>query len=227
MTRVKVCGIMNARDIQHCAGAGVHGLGFVVDYPVPVPWNLTVLQAKDLMGQVPPFISTCAVVGGSVEKILSIAEQARPHIIQLHDTQTLQEIKECVQELNSRGIKAIKALRFDQEGNCDFEISDPVAATRELAKTGLSALLVDSYSKSRPGGTGVKVNVAVFKAIQKESTVPVILAGGLNPENISTIIRQTHPYAVDVLTGVEEAPGHKDVEKIKGFMKGCRLISEG
>lgn len=162
MIKVKVCGLMNERDVKCCVQAGVHGLGFIVDYPVEVPWNLTISKAKELMEMVPPFVSRVAVVGGSTDHILEIAEETRPQVIQLHSTQTIQEIEEVVQELSSRGIQVIKALRLDQEGNCDFEINDPILATQVLAKTGLSVLLVDSYTKSRPGGTGLQVDFSLF-----------------------------------------------------------------
>ncbi|WP_019851009.1 phosphoribosylanthranilate isomerase [Desulfitobacterium sp. PCE1] len=169
MTRVKICGLMNEGDIRCCVQAGVHGLGFVVEYPVNVPWNLTVDKAKELMHKVPPFVSTVAVVGGTSEHILKVAKETRPHIIQLHSTQTLQEVKELAQELNLQGIQVIKALRLDQEGKCDFEIDDPLIAARSLAQTSLSALLVDSYTKSKPVGTGVKVDYSLFRHCKKKA----------------------------------------------------------
>lgn len=218
MTRVKICGLMNREDVNLCVQAGVHMVGFVVDYPVPVPWNLTTAEARELIQLVPPFTSTCAVTGGSVEKILDIANAACPNVVQLHYNETLQEVKEIAHLLQLRGIKTIKALRIDGNGNCDFEITDTAMAARELAKTGISAILVDSCTASRPGGTGVTVDITTFRTIQKESSLPVILAGGLNPMNILSFIHETHPYAVDVLTGIEERPGHKDPIKIGKFM---------
>ncbi len=224
MTRVKVCGLMNEKDVKLCVQAGVDVLGFVVEYPSSVPWDLTATKAKELISKVPPFISTSIVVGGSVEKILNIVDETHPNIVQLHYKETMQEIKVLVQELSLRGIKVIKALRLDSEDNCDFEITDPVMAAKELAKIGLSAILVDSYTKARPGGTGIQVNSSTFKNIQMESPLPVILAGGLNPDNISSVVNEFNPYAVDVLTGVEKAPNHKDIDKIKRFMKCCKIL---
>ncbi|MDD2402203.1 MAG: phosphoribosylanthranilate isomerase, partial [Clostridia bacterium] len=63
MTRVKICGLMKRKDVNSCVQAGVHMVGFVVNYPVPVPWNLTMVEAKKLIYQVPPFVSTCVVTG--------------------------------------------------------------------------------------------------------------------------------------------------------------------
>lgn len=222
MTRVKICGLMNLKDINLCVQAGVHMVGFVVDYPIPVPWNLTMAEAKELIQQVPPFVSTCVVTGGSVEKILALVNETCPNVIQLHYKETLQEVKELANQLKLRGIKTIKALRIDDSGICDFEITDPAMAARELAKTGISAILVDSYSKSKPGGTGVIVDLPTFRIIQHESPLPVILAGGLSPANILPLINKTSPYAVDVLTGIEERPGSKDQGKINRFMQSIQ-----
>lgn len=224
MTRVKICGLMNAHDVHLCVQAGVHMVGFVVDYPVPVPWNLTRDEAKELIERVPPFVSTCVVTGGSVERVLNIVHKTRPNAVQLHYKETLHEVKEIAYQLQLRGIKTIKALRIDRDGNCDFEIQDPVKAARELSKTGISAILVDSFTESMPGGTGVMVNLSAFQTIQKESSLPVILAGGLNPTNIQSVIHDAHPYAVDVLTSVEEKPGQKDPDKISQFVGNCLLF---
>ncbi|HHY71989.1 MAG TPA: phosphoribosylanthranilate isomerase [Bacillus bacterium] len=220
-TRVKICGLMNNKDVQLCIKAGVDMLGFVVDYPTPVPWDLSIDEARELIQHVPPFVSTCVVTGGTVEKVIDIALETRPNVVQLHYKETLSEVKEIASELRIYGIKTMKALRIDSKGNCNFEINDPAMAVYELSKTGLSAILVDSYTESMPGGTGVMVNLSAFRTIQKESTLPVILAGGLNPTNIQSLINEVHPFAVDVMTGVEEKPGKKDAERILEFMKSC------
>ena len=220
MTRVKVCGLMNKKDIDLCVNAGVHMLGFVVDYPDPVPWNLSTAEARELIRAVPAFVSTCVVTGGSAEKILQLAREVGPNVVQLHYKETLQEVKEIAEELKLRGIRTIKALRIDGEGNCDFEIANPVLAARALAKTGVAAILVDAYTAAMPGGTGVRVDLSTFLTIQQERTVPVILAGGLSPTNIAQAIRESKPYAVDTLTGIEESSGRKDPEKIISFMQG-------
>lgn len=212
---------MNNKDVQLCIKAGVDMLGFVVDYPTPVPWDLSIDEARELIQHVPPFVSTCVVTGGTVEKVIDIALETRPNVVQLHYKETLSEVKEIASELRIYGIKTMKALRIDSKGNCNFEINDPAMAVYELSKTGLSAILVDSYTESMPGGTGVMVNLSAFRTIQKESTLPVILAGGLNPTNIQSLINEVHPFAVDVMTGVEEKPGKKDAERILEFMKSC------
>lgn len=225
MTRVKICGLMNSNDVNLCVNAGVHTVGFVVDYPVTVPWNLTREQAAKLIAGVPPFVSSCVVTGGPVEWIMEVAKATHPDIIQLHYQETLAEVGELAERLSNIGIKTIKALRIDSRGKCDFEISDPVLAARFLGETGTSALLVDSYTSSLPGGTGVAVELSTFKPIMEESALPVILAGGLNPNNVFEIAKEAKPYAVDVLTGVEERPGKKDGEKVLQFIQSVNRLA--
>ncbi len=227
MTRVKICGLMNEKDVELCVRAGVHTVGFVVDYPVPVPWNITKTEAAKLIAKVPPFVSSCVVTGGAVDRIISVAKDTRPNIIQLHYQETLPEVRELAQRLSLLGIKTIKALRIDREGKCAFELSDPVMAARALAETKISALLVDSYTASRPGGTGVTVDLATFKAIREAVTIPVILAGGLNPDNVQQIIQQTNPFAIDVLTGVEKSPGRKDQTKVSRLITSLGQMGQG
>jgi len=224
LIRVKICGLMNRQDINLCVRAGVHMLGFVVDYPIPVPWNLTPAKARELIEKVPPFVGTCIVTGGSCEKVLTLVNKTCPNVVQLHHQETLDEVKEIARQLKIQGIKTIKALRIDSNGNCDFEISDPAMAARALAKTGIAAILVDSYTNSMPGGTGVTVDLATFRTIQQESSLPAILAGGLNSTNILPVIQKIHPFAVDVLTGVENRPGEKDPEKIERFMQNIQSV---
>ncbi len=219
MTRVKVCGLMNQKDLELCVQAGVHTTGFVVDFPEPVPWNLSPAEARRLIDKVPAMVSSCVVTGGAVDKILALAQTARPDIIQLHHQETLEEVKELSSRLSCWGIKTIKALRIDSQGRCAFEISDPPAAARALQEAGISALVVDSYTTSLPGGTGIMVELSTFKRIRNHTHLPVILAGGLNPANTLKVLEESHPYAIDVLTGVEERPGRKDPRKVKELMQ--------
>src|SRR5690606_36226737 len=192
---------------------------FVVDYPIPVTWNLTTDEARKLVQSTPPFVNTCVVTGGTVEKVLDVAEKVRPNFVQLHYEETFDEVKEIARQLQTQGIKTIKAMRIDANGKCRFEIDDPVEAALELSQSGISAILFDSYTETMPCGTGVRVDLNTFERIQAASKLPVMLAGGLKPENIQSIVARVKPFAVDVLTGVEARPGKKDENKVKQFMK--------
>ncbi len=227
MTRVKMCGLMNKEDIDLCVKAGVHALGLVVEYPEPVPWNLSRAEAARLMARVPPLVSSVVVTGGPAQKILETARELHPDIVQLHYQESLGEVEELAEELSRWGIKTIKALRIDGDGKCAFDIHDPAAAVRALARTKISGLLVDSYTPSLPGGTGIMVDLEAFIRIRGETDLPIILAGGLNPANVSKVIQETNPYAVDVLTGVEERPGQKSAYKVLQFMQRVNALNSG
>jgi phosphoribosylanthranilate isomerase len=221
MTRVKICGLMNNKDTEICVNAGVHVVGFVTEYPVPVPWNLTREQTARLVEQVPPFVGTCVVTGGSVHKVMEIAKAVRPDIIQLHYRETLEEITAIAGCMKAMGIRTVKALRVDENGRCDFEIPDPAEAVKKLEETGISAIVADSYTSTMPGGTGIPIKLDTYRLIRAETSLPVILAGGINPSNVAGIIGDAAPYAVDVLTGVENKPGQKDAAKIDELMRLC------
>ncbi|MEQ8176614.1 MAG: phosphoribosylanthranilate isomerase [Syntrophomonadaceae bacterium] len=222
MIRVKICGLMNQEDLELCVQAGVHTAGFVVDFPVPVPWNLSPGEARTLIRKVPPFVSSCVVTGGRMDKILALARAVRPNIVQLHHQETLEEVKELALRLGRLGIKTIKALRIDSQGQCAFEIPDPLKAAQALEEAGVAALVVDSFTTSLPGGTGITVNLSTFNKIRENTHLPLILAGGLNPANALEVLGGSHPYAVDVLTGVEERPGRKDPGKVRDFMTAVK-----
>jgi phosphoribosylanthranilate isomerase len=219
MMAVKICGLMNGEDIEFCVRAGARYLGFVVDYPAAVPWNLNRMEALQLIKQVPPPVKTVVVTGGEIGKILAVAEALKPDMIQLHHEETLAQVEELAVRLNHMGIRAIKALCIGMDGKCLFEIPDPAAAARALNETLVSALLVDAHRASMPGGTGITVDLSIFKTVQKESELPVFLAGGLKPANVRSIIRKANPYAIDVLSGVEARPGKKDFQKVRQFMQ--------
>ena len=158
------------------------------------------------------------VTGGTPDDVIKTALSVRPSVVQLHYRETLDDISRIVTRLKTEGIKVVKALRIKTGGLCDFEIENPPEAARAIAGTGVSGILLDSFTETMPGGTGVTVDVASFLSVKEHSPVPVILAGGLNPDNIGVIIRTAAPFAVDVLTGVEIRPGLKDADKVRKFM---------
>ncbi len=219
MTRVKICGLMSPEDIRMCADAGADAVGFVTEYPIAVPWNIRRDRARELVAATPPFLSTAAVVGGSVETILEIAEAVRPDVLQLHGDETAQEIKRICRALEPTGIKVVKALRIDVEsGRAGFEPADPLEAARMLAQTGISGLAVDSKTAKRPAGTGVPLNWGVIGRLSAAISIPLILAGGLTAQNVTAAIEQVRPYGVDIISGVEAKPGVKDRRRVAEFV---------
>ena len=224
MTRAKICGLMGREDIQLCAGAGADSLGFVTEYPVPIPWNIPRDRARELVATVPPFVTTTAVVGGAVEDMLAIARTVRPHFLQLHGDESMPEIRAVCQALAGTGMKVLKALRIDiDSGKALFpETDDPVKAASILAGSGIAGLVVDSKTASRPAGTGVTLNWGVVRGVSEAVSIPLILAGGLNARNVGQAIAQVRPYAVDVISGVEAEAGVKDPRLVREFVAAVR-----
>ena len=223
MVRVKICGMMSRQDVIMAQAAGADGVGFVTEYPVPVPWNLPREKARELVRTAPPFLTTVAVVGGSPEGILEIARTVRPGVLQLHGDETLEEIGEVVKGLEGTGIQVIKAMRVNVDtGLASFEETDPLKAGEVLAGSGIKALVVDSRTSSMPAGTGVSLDWKMAAAMVRRLDLPVILAGGLSAGNVAGAVEKVRPYAVDVITGVESGPGIKDAAKMRAFVRAAK-----
>jgi phosphoribosylanthranilate isomerase len=224
-TRVKVCGLMSENDILMCADAGVDSLGFVTEYPISVPWNIGRKRARRLVESAPPFVTTTAVVGGAVETILEIALAVKPHFLQLHGYETLDEIRSICDSLKGTGIKVLKALRIDVDsGEALFTTKDPVEAAKILAGSGISALIVDSKTSRRPAGTGVPLDWNVVQRVSSTLALPLILAGGLSIHNVADAIKRVRPYGVDIISGVEKEPGVKDEKLVREFIRIVKLV---
>lgn len=227
MVRVKLCGMMSLEDMAMAEDAGADAVGFVTEYPVPVPWNLTREKAAKLVSMAPPFVTTVAVVGGQPEQMVDIALKVRPKILQLHGDETPEQIETVVRKLKSTGISVIKAVRIDVDtGLARFEEADPVRAGNILAGTGICALVVDSRTSSMPAGTGVTLDWDMAAKMTSKTDLPLILAGGLSAENVSKAVEKVRPYAVDVISGVEAKPGIKDPEKMRAFVNAAKGIEK-
>jgi phosphoribosylanthranilate isomerase len=220
MTRIKICGMTGEDEIRLCIAAGAHALGFVVEYPIDVPWNLDRQRAADLMATVPPFVSRVIVVGDDPETVVELTKRLRPHAVQLHGDEPIAVTAELVAAIHALGAQALKPLRFSVEtGKCQSEYEDPVEAARLIAKTGADALVLDSVSECRPAGTGRSMDWNLARKIRDTLRIPVILAGGLHAGNVGQAVRAVLPYGVDVISGVEDSCGQKVPEKIKAFIE--------
>lgn len=220
MTRIKICGLMREGDIRLCAEAGAHALGFVVEYPIDVPWNLDRMAARTLMRGVPPFVTRVIVVGDDPGRVIDLAKLLKPHVVQLHGSEPLPVTARLVSEIKGLGVQVIKALRISvATGKCCSGCENPLEAAKLIEDTGADALVLDSVSEARPAGTGRSIDWSVARKIRESVRVPVILAGGLNSGNVSQAIAAVNPHGVDVISGVENPVGRKDPEKVKAFVK--------
>lgn len=199
-TRTKICGITRPEDGLFAAAQGADAIGLVF-YP-PSPRCVTVEQAREVLAALPPFVTTVGLFVDMQEAEVRRLITALPlDLLQFHGDE---EDAYC----RSFGRPYFKALRM-------VEGLDLAAEAARYASA--SALLLDSFQAGVPGGTGHAFDWARIPA---GLTKPVILAGGLGPENVAAAIRQVRPYAVDVSSGVEAAKGIKDAEKIIAFMRG-------
>lgn len=214
---------MTHEDVQYCGELGIQAAGVVVEYPRPVPWNLTREQGRALVDRAPVGLEMVMVCSGTPVFIEELARYVRPHVAQVHGDETLADVRQMVQRLQPLGIGVFRALRIAPEtGKAAGEIPDPVEAAQAIAETGVRAIVVDSQVPHRPGGTGVAVDVATVKRIVQGAQVPVIAAGGLTPDTVGSVIDQTRPWGVDVLSAIEAEPGMKDRSIMKRFYRSVQ-----
>jgi phosphoribosylanthranilate isomerase len=223
MTRVKICGLMSEADAEMAVSSGADSLGFVTEYPVRVPWNMSRARSAELVAWAPPFITTTAVVGGRVEDMVAIARAVRPHFLQLHGDETLAEIRAVCEALADMGIKVLKALRINVETGEALSVArDPVEACALLERSGIAGVVLDSKTPSRPAGTGVPLDWTSLQRVSGIIHLPLILAGGLTPRNVRKATDIVRPYGVDVISGVEREPGVKDPQLMRDFVNAVK-----
>jgi phosphoribosylanthranilate isomerase len=221
VVRVKICGITHPDDAAMAIEEGADALGFVVEYPDANPWILTRHRAAELMRAVPPFVTRVAVVGGDARSILAAVEATEPHALQLHRDEPEACVAQLAKELAGTGIRLIKALRIDASvpGPPGQVVAD---AARRFVDAGADAVLVDSVIPGRPAGTGRAVDWGLARTVVEAGVAPVVLAGGLDPANVGRAVAAVRPFAVDVISAVED-DGHRKVRaKVRAFIQAAK-----
>ena len=203
-TFIKVCGITRVSDALHAVEKGATAVGFVL-WPRS-PRAITVDRAAEIIAELPSHVMTVGVfVNAPVDAIRSAADRAHLTAVQLHGD----EPPAYADALDWPVFRAVSVEEID------------LAADAWSADT---ALLVDNIDPVRRGGTGSAVDWTRAASIAK--TRKVVLAGGLTPENVATAIRAVQPFGVDVSSGVEAAPGVKDLDKVAQFIANARFAFE-
>mgnify|MGYP005866924533 CR=1 FL=1 len=201
MTRVKICGITNIDDAMAAVEAGADALGFVF---AESPRKVDVDTAANIVAELPPLITVVGVFAGQTAEEVISAMGAGLHVAQIHGTLSV--------ALPSH--RLVRALRVASEADIDRAAGDP-------AVKACAAVLLDAHVEGLMGGTGMTFDWDL--AVRARSLErPIVLAGGLNPENVREAISRVRPYAVDVSTGVEASPGRKDHAKIKEFVLNAK-----
>jgi len=196
--RVKICGITNLDDAHHAAAYGADALGFVF-YPGS-PRFVDPDTARRIIAELPPLVTTVGLfVNEPSARIREMVDFCGLNTVQLHGDE---EPDQCCYP-PCRVIKALR-LRGDMQSS-------------QFAVYKVSALLLDAFVPNQFGGTGHRCDWEQAATVASQHRV--ILAGGLNPENVAEAVRQVHPYGVDVSSGVEEKPGQKNPEKVARFIR--------
>lgn len=198
MVKVKICGITNLDDALVAVAAGADALGFV--FYDKSPRFINPVKAAEIILRLPPFVQTVGLfVNEETEQINWTVDYCGIDVVQLHGNETPDD---CL-EIKRRVIKA-----FRIQNNISI---DP------LNKYQVSGYLLDAWSPDAYGGTGRTFNWELAEAAKQYG--PVILAGGLIPENVAEAIKVVNPYAVDVSSGVESSLGKKDPQKVRAFIR--------
>ncbi|OAL75829.1 N-(5'-phosphoribosyl)anthranilate isomerase [Acinetobacter sp. SFB] len=206
-TRAKICGITRIEDIHSAVNAGVDAIGFV--FYAPSPRSVTIEQAKELAKHVPAYVQIVGLfVNATADEITQVLEQIPLDMVQFHGDETAEQCQQIAVQFKCRWYKAIQVKP---------EL-DIIKAIKNYQHAGASAVLLDAWHPELKGGTGHQFDWSQFPKLN----VPLILAGGLKPENIEDAIKTTRAYAVDVSGGVESAKGIKDQQLIEHFMQGVQ-----
>lgn len=198
-TRVKICGFTRVEDAVCAAHLGVDAIGLVF-YP-PSPRHVSIEQAQRIVAALPAFTSVVALfVDERESRIREVLEQVSIDYIQFHGD-------EPAEACRIYGKPYMKAVRM--QAGVDIE---GVAARYADA----AGLLLDAYHPGAKGGTGSRFD---WQLIPRQCSLPIVLAGGLEPGNARQAVQSVHPYALDVSSGVEAEKGIKDAAKMAAFLK--------
>jgi phosphoribosylanthranilate isomerase len=204
--RVKICGITNLDDALAAVDAGADALGFM--FYETSPRNVSARVAADIIRQLPPFVAKVGVfVNATEETIRTTVAECGLDTLQLHGDGT----PEFCQKFSP--LKVYKAFRIQN-----------LESLQPLPRYPTDAWLLDSFVPDKLGGSGAQFNWDLAVEAKKLGR-PIILAGGLTPENVADAVRKVRPYAVDVSSGVESSPGKKDHAKIRDFIAAARAAS--
>ncbi|WP_312532930.1 phosphoribosylanthranilate isomerase [Acinetobacter variabilis] len=204
-TRAKICGITRIQDINSVVHAGADAIGLVF-YP-PSPRNVSIEQAQGLLQHIPAYVQVVGLfVNSTAYEIQDILKTVPLDILQFHGDESPEQCQAIAQQVGRRWYKAIQVKP-------DLDVATEI---QRYQTAGASAVLLDAWHPDLKGGTGHSFDWSTFPQLD----IPLILAGGLNPDNIEQAIHTTQAYAVDVSGGVESAKGIKDQQLIERFMQG-------
>ncbi len=212
---VKVCGITRLQDAELAVGLGAWALGMI--FYERSPRRCSIEEAQRIAAAMRRRVELCGVfVNAPLEEITRISELLELTMLQLHGDEGPAF---CLEAARRTGAKIAKAVQVSGPGDL-----------RDVERYHVDYHLLDARPKAPEkqglrGGTGETFDWTLLAA--RRSKVPLILSGGLGPDNVAEAIAATHPYAVDTASGTETAPGHKDPEKLRSFFAQAHQLSVG
>ena len=212
MFRVKICGITSVPDAIAVDRAGADAIG--LNFYAPSPRSVTPIQAREIAAAVPSHIAKVGVfVNSTASDVADVFEQVGLDVVQLHGD----EPPDMLSLLAPRPV--VRAFRCRESG---FQpLMDYLDRCRDLGHLP-AGVLVDAYQPGSYGGTGAIVDwTAVSELVKDLPDMPIVLAGGLRPENVAEAIRMASPAAVDTASGVESSPGKKDAKRVSEFVQSA------
>lgn len=205
--KIKICGITNQEDAETAVQEGADALGFV--FYSQSPRYIQPAVAQHIIASLPPFVLSVGVfVNHDLDTVKRVFDDCGLALAQLHGD----ESPDFCESLNR---PVLRALRLRDR-------SSFLALAEFKGRVGVRGFVVDAFSETAYGGTGQTTDWSLAGEVAK--AVPILLAGGLTPENVQEAIRHVQPYGVDVSSGVERSPGRKDPAKIRTFIQSVRLV---
>jgi phosphoribosylanthranilate isomerase len=205
-TRIKFCGLTRVEDVQRAAASGADAIGLI--FAERSPRRLDLGQARALRAALPPFVTPVALLmDADLTQVQAILQTVRPGLLQFHGS-------ESPQDCGRWGVPYLKAVPMAiPEG------AGPYAARYADA----AGFVFDSHGAGEPGGSGRPFD---WRTLPKHLARPLVLAGGLTPDNVYDAVRLVRPWAVDVASGIESAPGVKDDDKMRRFVAEVRRADQ-
>lgn len=209
MTRVKICGVTNAEDALLAAEHGAWAVGLIFHEPSPRACELPVAEEIGRRLKREPQEVAGVFVNRPLEEVAAIADACSLSVLQLHGDEGPAYCDEAARRTGCRVMKAV-------------QVRDR-SSFRRLRAFHVDLHMVDAHHPSLRGGTGETFD---WDLIAKRRRVPLVLSGGLTPDNVAAAIGATHPFAVDTASGTEAEPGRKDPERVAAFFQAVQEADE-
>ncbi|ACV25004.1 phosphoribosylanthranilate isomerase [Methanocaldococcus fervens] len=222
MVKVKICGITNKEDMLYISKK-VHAVGVIIDVPVKTPRKISLDKALELKKYVAPFTSLVSVLmPNSIDEVLEVYNALKPNAIQLHGFESLDFVKELRNLKNNGNLNAdiIKVIHIPKDEEIDFKTLLNTAKDYEKY---VDAILVDTKIE-KIKLEGKTHHWEVSKKLRELLEKPLILAGGLNKDNVLEAVNTVKPYAIDVSSSLEDYGGKKNLKKVDEFLEIIKKI---